>query len=63
MPGTTGPDLLRRVRSVAPELPAVFVTGYADDLTGADDLRDVPVLVKPYAVEDLAGVIDRLALR
>jgi PAS domain S-box-containing protein len=62
MPGTTGPDLLRRIRARSPELPAVFVTGYTDDLTGADDLVDVPVLVKPYAVEELAGLIDQLVL-
>jgi CheY-like chemotaxis protein len=63
MPGTSGAELVRRLRVAAPGLPALFVTGFADDLSGADDLRDVPVLVKPYGLEELAELIDRLALR
>jgi PAS domain S-box-containing protein len=61
MPGTSGPELIRQLRSVAPGLPAIFVTGYADDLSSAPDLADVPVLVKPYSVDDLAALILRHA--
>lgn len=61
MPGTSGPELIRQLRSIAPGLPAIFVTGYADDLSSAPDLADVPVLVKPYSVDDLAALILRHA--
>ena len=62
MPGTSGLELVRRLRTMAPGLPALFVTGYSDDLAGADDLRDVPVLVKPYSLEELASLIDEHAV-
>lgn len=61
MPGTGGAELVRRLRVARPDLPVLFVTGYADDLASAPDLRDVPVLVKPYGLEDLAGMIERHA--
>ena len=60
MPGTTGPELLRRLRVLVPGLPAVFVTGYTHDLAGAEDLRDVPVLTKPYDVDQLVEVLATL---
>jgi CheY-like chemotaxis protein len=61
MPGMGGAELVRRLRAARPGVPVLFVTGYADDLASAPDLRDVPVLVKPYGLEDLAGMIERHA--
>lgn len=63
MPGTSGVVLARRLRAVAPRVPVVFVTGYADDLVGAEDLADIPVLVKPYGLDDLAELVEAHATR
>ncbi|MCK6574533.1 response regulator, partial [Myxococcota bacterium] len=60
MPRMDGPTLARRARALRPELPVVFITGYA-----ADALDDVPeagtqVLHKPFAAEDLLAALRSL---
>lgn len=56
----SGTELARRVRLQFPGVPVVFVTGYTDDVLTAPDLSEVPVLAKPYLVEELAALIDEL---
>lgn len=60
MPGMNGADVARRVRASYPELPIVFVTGYADteDLTSAIG-PGAPILHKPFGARELAAAIDR----
>ncbi len=60
MPEMDGPELLRRLRSVQPELRALFLTGYSGDLE-ADlaDLGEVPVVSKPFSIETLAMAVQR----
>lgn len=57
MADTGGVELVRAARSLRPGLAVAFMTGFADDLVGAPDLADVPVLVKPYGVDELAAVV------
>ena len=49
MPGLSGPDLVDRVRSVRPGLPAIYMSGYPEDFVarrhGPDD---VTVIRKPF---------------
>jgi len=56
MPGTSGSELIRKVRAIRPEIPIVLVSGYLNAAVvqrareaGADE-----VLKKPLAARDLA---------
>jgi PAS domain S-box-containing protein len=58
MPGMNGADLARRARSRHPDLPIVFVTGFAE----TDQLEDAlgpgaPVLRKPFGIDELAAMV------
>jgi CheY-like chemotaxis protein len=60
MPGMTGADVARAARARHPDLPIVFVTGYAE----SDQLEDalgpgVPVLRKPFTMTDLASALEQ----
>jgi CheY-like chemotaxis protein len=60
MPGLNGAEVARAARSARPNLPIVFVTGYAD----SDALHEAvgptaPVLHKPFGVRELARVVER----
>jgi PAS domain S-box-containing protein len=60
MPGMNGAEVARALRDMRPELPIVFVSGYAESgqLEGALG-PDVPVLRKPFTIADLAAAVDR----
>ena len=66
MPGALqGPALAREVREIAPEMPVVFLTGYAAEATvhgnglRADDIR----LMKPATKDDLLSAIEEAIAR
>jgi PAS domain S-box-containing protein len=58
MPGMNGAELARAARKLHPGLAIVFVTGFAesDQLEGALG-GEVPVLKKPFGVEELTAII------
>ncbi|NLH82681.1 MAG: response regulator, partial [Phyllobacteriaceae bacterium] len=56
MPGLSGIDLARRLRAEHPAIAMVLVTGFARTETPAD-LRDVPILAKPWEKEDLVAAL------
>jgi PAS domain S-box-containing protein len=58
MPKLNGAQLARLVRERDPDLPIIFVTGYAesDQLEGAAG-ADVPVLRKPFGIEALSSLV------
>ena len=59
MPGMHGADVARAAREVAPGLPIVFVTGYAESEQLEAALgHDVPVLRKPFTIADLAAAVE-----
>jgi CheY-like chemotaxis protein len=61
MPDMHGADVARTIRTMLPDLPIVFVTGYAE--TGQLEAAlgpDAPVLRKPFTIEELAYVVDEL---
>ncbi len=58
MPCITGSELVLRVRAMRPKLPAVLITGFADQAAGA---HDVPRLAKPFRAVDLARIVAETA--
>ena len=59
MPGTlSGVDVVRRGRELRPEMRCVLMSGYArEHLSDADDLADVPMLAKPFRLEELIRLV------
>jgi PAS domain S-box-containing protein len=54
MPGMTGADLARHMRSARPQLPVLLVSGYAE-LEGID--AKLPRLTKPFRKDELATTL------
>jgi signal transduction histidine kinase len=54
MPGMNGAEVAREVRARRPEVPILFVTGYADT-TALDDAGEDGILRKPYVERELAA--------
>ena len=62
MPGVSGIDLVRRLKSADPALRAILMSGY-NEHAALDDLeRDTSVrfLQKPFSADDLAAAVERL---
>ena len=60
MPGTNGVELARRARRVAPDMPILFASGYADVQTFGVELSDETVLRKPFRISEVAARIHHL---
>ncbi len=62
MPRIGGVELARRLGTDHPDIPVLFVTGYADQASRAD-LQGADVLIKPFLIDDLVAkvreVLDR----
>jgi PAS domain S-box-containing protein len=64
MPGMNGAELAQEIRARRADLPIVFVTGYAEsDQLAAAVGTDVPVLRKPFTLDELAALIARAPLK
>lgn len=59
MPSMTGLELARRIRSIAPDLPIVIATGYAELPAGTEER--LPILPKPFRSQELSDLIQSLA--
>ena len=61
MPGLNGSDVVREVRRLYPDLPAVVMTVYAEDelLKAAKDWGAVDVLIKPVSAAQLLSTVAR----
>ena len=61
MPGMDGPALIRAVRLICPNVPAVLVSGYAEPALRQDlAAADIAFLAKPYATSELLDLVARL---
>ena len=58
MPGMTGLELAKIVRSKRPQLPVLLATGYGDLPKG--QTLTLPCLAKPYRQGQLQAEIERL---
>jgi len=65
MPNMDGPAMVARARRTHPDLPVLFMSGYAEEqLRKSIDIANVAFLPKPFSVSQLAEAArDALALR
>jgi two-component system cell cycle sensor histidine kinase/response regulator CckA len=55
MPGMDGPTMVREARASHPDLPVLFMSGYAEEqLRKSIDIANVTFLPKPFSVAQLA---------
>jgi CheY-like chemotaxis protein len=57
MPGMNGVQLAKEVKRLAPTLPILFASGYADLQTFGSELNDERLLKKPFRITDVAARI------
>lgn len=59
--GPTGIELIAEARTERPRLPAILITGFADELEDAPPhLEGVPILRKPFKTKDLLIAVSRM---
>ncbi|WP_284125809.1 PAS domain-containing sensor histidine kinase [Parerythrobacter aestuarii] len=55
MPGMDGPAMARAIRNVAPELPFLFMSGYAEEQLRNDiDIDNMHFIAKPFSVQQIS---------
>ena len=60
MPVMDGPTMVREARKSYPELPILFMSGYAEEqLRKSIDIANVAFLPKPFSVLELAEAVQR----
>ena len=59
MPGTNGVELARRARVIAPSMPVLFASGYADVQMFGEELSDETILKKPFRISDVVNKIEK----
>ncbi len=59
MPRLDGPALVREVRVTHPEIPVIFISGYAEDSFRKRLGKDAGIhfLPKPFSLKELAGKV------
>jgi two-component system, cell cycle sensor histidine kinase and response regulator CckA len=61
MPEMDGPTMVREARKTRPELPILFMSGYAEEqLRNSIDIDNVAFLPKPFSVQELAEAARRV---
>jgi two-component system cell cycle sensor histidine kinase/response regulator CckA len=61
MPLMDGPTMVREVRKTYPEVPILFMSGYAEEqLRKSIDIANVAFLPKPFSVQELAQAVQRV---
>ena len=55
MPGMDGPAMARAIRNAAPEIPFLFMSGYAEEQLRKDiDMENMHFLAKPFSVQQIS---------
>ena len=58
MPAMDGPTMVREARKDWPDLPILFMSGYAEEqLRKSIDIDQVAFLPKPFSVQELAEAV------
>lgn len=59
MPGLGGPELVRALRADGIDVPALFVSGAAEEARRRLGLTEDEILAKPFGLAELAGRVRR----
>ncbi len=57
MPGMKGPELADRLRAMRPGIRVLLMSGYAADVVTPNDLKEAPLLSKPFAPATLIKLV------
>ena len=58
MPGMDGPAMVREIRRIAPQMPVLFMSGYAEEqLRDQIGIDDVAFLPKPFSVQQISDKV------
>jgi two-component system, cell cycle sensor histidine kinase and response regulator CckA len=58
MPSMDGPAMAREIRKIAPDLPVLFMSGYAEEqLRRQIDIENVHFLPKPFSVQQISDKV------
>ena len=58
MPAMDGPTMIRAIRKLRPDLPVLFMSGYAEEqLRKEIDIADVHFLPKPFSVQQISDKV------
>ena len=61
MPLMDGPTMVREARKTHPQVPILFMSGYAEEqLRKSIDIANVAFLPKPFSVQELAEAVRRV---
>jgi two-component system cell cycle sensor histidine kinase/response regulator CckA len=61
MPVMDGPTMVREARKTRPDLPILFMSGYAEEqLRKSIDIENVAFLPKPFSVQELAEAVRKV---
>jgi CheY-like chemotaxis protein len=64
MPGLYGPQMVDRLREARPDLPVLFMTGYADSASTREELRsEEELLEKPFSARALLDAIQTVSAK
>ncbi len=63
MANMKGAELIRRVRQLQPDLPALIITGFPDTIESLTDIQGVGALIKPFQRSELIETVSRLIAR
>ncbi|HYG07936.1 MAG TPA: ATP-binding protein [Stenotrophomonas sp.] len=56
--GTNGVALAKEIRGRRPDLPILLTSGFAEAKRGEAETLDIPILRKPYGIEELRAAIE-----
>jgi two-component system cell cycle sensor histidine kinase/response regulator CckA len=64
MPGLDGPSWVRKARATRPDVPVVFMSGYAEDVFKSQGARieSSAFLAKPFSLTDLTSIVSQQLL-
>jgi CheY-like chemotaxis protein len=64
MPGCSGPETVKRVRELQPDVPAIYISGHMNEQLSAEILAcNATLVAKPFSLESLAHAISAILRR
>jgi len=61
MPGLDGPSMARAIRELKPDVPVLFMSGYAEEQLRKDiDIPNMYFIAKPFSVQEIGDTVSRV---